>query len=63
MGHSRRFASLSVSSSSASVMKRTEPCRPGSEVRCPSSLFCVDAFSGADMFSLPDGAELIGTFT
>jgi hypothetical protein len=28
-----------------------------------SSLLCVDAFPEADMFSLPDGAELIGTFT
>jgi hypothetical protein len=31
--------------------------------RCPSSLFSVVAFPGADMVSLPDGAELLGTFT
>jgi hypothetical protein len=31
--------------------------------RCLSSLFCVDAFPEADMFSLPDGADPIGTFT
>jgi hypothetical protein len=34
-----------------------ERCR-----RCPSSLFCVDAFPGADMFSLPEEVEHISTF-
>jgi hypothetical protein len=29
----------------------------------PTSLFYVDAFPKADMLSLPDGAEPIGTIT